>query len=226
MNMQAHPLQNGLVQEGLVQEGLEEALRNAVVIPVLTIRDAAQAVPLARALVEGGIRVLEVTLRTEAGLAAIAAMIEAVPEAIVGAGTVMTPAQYRQVSDLGAKFCVAPGFTPALREAARQGGAPFLPGAVSPSEVMALLEAGYRFQKFFPAEPAGGIPMLKAIAAPIPDVLFCPTGGISLANAPAYLALPNVLCIGGSWLVPDKALQANDWRAITALAAEAAMLRR
>jgi 2-dehydro-3-deoxyphosphogluconate aldolase/(4S)-4-hydroxy-2-oxoglutarate aldolase len=213
------------------QERLGEVLRDAVVIPVLTIKNAAQAVPLARALVEGGIRVLEVTLRTEAGLAAIAAMIKAVPEAIIGAGTVMTPAQYRQVSDLGAKFCVAPGFTPALREAAQAGGAPFLPGAATPSEVMALLEAGYRYQKFFPAEPAGGIPMLKAIGAPIPDVWFCPTGGISLANASAYLALPNVSCIGGSWLVPDKALQANelqanDWRAITSLAAEAAALRR
>ncbi len=209
-----------------MQEGLDEVLRGAVVIPVLTILDAGQAVPLARALVEGGIKVLEVTLRTEAGLAAIAAMIKGVPEAVIGAGTVLTPAQYRQVSELGAKFCVAPGFTPALRDAAQQGGSPFLPGAATPSEVMALLEAGYRYQKFFPAEPAGGIPMLKAIAAPIPEVAFCPTGGISIANAPAYLALPNVICVGGSWLAPDKALQANDWRAITALAAEAIMLRR
>ena len=208
-----------------MQDGLAEVLAGAVVIPVLTIKDAARAVPLARALVEGGIRVLEVTLRTEAGLAAIAAMIREVPEAVIGAGTVLTPAQYRQVSDLGVKFCVAPGFTAALREAAR-GGAPFLPGAATPSEVMALLEAGYRYQKFFPAEPAGGIPMLKAIAAPIPDVSFCPTGGISLANASAYLALPNVVCIGGSWLVPDAALRASDWRAITALATEAMMLRR
>jgi 2-dehydro-3-deoxyphosphogluconate aldolase/(4S)-4-hydroxy-2-oxoglutarate aldolase len=207
-----------------MQDGLDEVMASAIVIPVLTIKDAAQAVPFARALVEGGIRVLEVTLRTEAGLPALAAMIREVPEAVIGAGTVLTPAQYRQVSDLGAKFCVAPGFTPVLREAARAGGAPFLPGAATPSEVMALLEAGYAYQKFFPAEPAGGIPMLKAIAAPIPEVSFCPTGGISLANAAAYLALPNVICIGGSWLVPDKALQSNDWRAITALAAEAAAL--
>jgi 2-dehydro-3-deoxyphosphogluconate aldolase/(4S)-4-hydroxy-2-oxoglutarate aldolase len=208
-----------------MQEALDEVLHGAIVIPVLTIRDAAQAVPLARALVEGGIKVLEVTLRTEAGLPAIAAMIREVPEAVIGAGTVLTAAQYRQVSDLGARFCVAPGFTPALRAAAARGGAPFLPGAATPSEVMALLEAGYAFQKFFPAEPAGGIPMLKAVAAPIPEAAFCPTGGISLANASAYLALPNVVCIGGSWLVPDQALQANDWLMVTALAAEAAALR-
>ena len=208
------------------QPGLDEVLASAVVIPVLTIKDKAQAVPLARALIEGGIKVLEITLRTEAGLAAIGAIIKAVPEAVVGAGTVLTPAQHRAVSDLGARFCVAPGFSPALRDAARQGGSPFLPGAATPSEVMTLLESGYRCQKFFPAEPAGGIPMLKAIAAPIPDATFCPTGGVTPANAAAYLALPNVICVGGSWLAPEDALAAGDWHRITALAAEAAALKR
>ncbi|HET9146608.1 MAG TPA: bifunctional 4-hydroxy-2-oxoglutarate aldolase/2-dehydro-3-deoxy-phosphogluconate aldolase [Acetobacteraceae bacterium] len=207
------------------QPGLDEILAQAPVIPVLTIADAGQAVPLARALVEGGIRVLEITLRTKAGIEAIAAIIRAVPQAVVGAGTVNSPAQYEQVKALGARFCVSPGFTGSLRAAAGQGGPPFLPGAATPSEMLALLESGYRFQKFFPAEPAGGIPMLKAIAAPIREVSFCPTGGITAATAPAYLALENVVCVGGSWLVPEAALRDGNWQAITRLAEEAAALR-
>lgn len=209
-----------------IQFGLDEILASTPVIPVLTIADVKQAVPLARALVEGGIRVLEITLRTGAALAAIAEIIKAVPEAVVGAGTVVSLSDYEQVGKLGVRFCVCPGFTHALRDVRQHGRVSFLPGAATASEMLVLLEAGYRFQKFFPAEPAGGVPMLKAIGAPIPEISFCPTGGITQASVPAYLALQNVICVGGSWLVPDAALRANDWRAISALAAEAAALRR
>lgn len=208
-----------------LQEGLAEILALSPVVPVLTIEDAAQAVPLARALLEGGIGVVEVTLRTAAALDAIAAMA-GVPGMVVGAGTVLTPSQYEAVAAAGARFVVSPGSSEAVLDAAARSGVPFLPGAATPSEVLALLEQGYRLQKFFPAEPAGGIPMLKALAAPIPDVRFCPTGGVGIGNARDYLALPNVVCVGGSWLTPAPALAAGDWRSVTALAAEAATLKR
>ncbi|HEX7390121.1 MAG TPA: bifunctional 4-hydroxy-2-oxoglutarate aldolase/2-dehydro-3-deoxy-phosphogluconate aldolase, partial [Acidiphilium sp.] len=194
------------------QDGLAELLTVSPVIPVLTIEDVAHAIPLARALLEGGIGVVEVTLRTQAGLPAIAAMTKSVPEMVVGAGTVLAAGQYRAVADAGAKFVVSPGSSPSVLDAAASSPVPFLPGAATPGEMLALLERGYRLQKFFPAEPSGGIPMLRAVAAPIPEIRFCPTGGISLANAADYLALPNVICIGGSWLTPADALRAGDWR--------------
>lgn len=208
------------------QSGLAEILAISPVVPVLTIEDAAYAVPLARALLEGGIGVVEVTLRTAAGLEAIAAMAAGVPDMVVGAGTVLTATQYRAVEEAGARFVVSPGSSALVLEAAAASTVPFLPGAATPSEVLALLERGFRWQKFFPAEPAGGIPMLKAIGAPVPDVRFCPTGGIDLANAADYLALSNVVCVGGSWLTPPAALRAEDWPQITKLAAEAAALKR
>lgn len=211
----------------MIDQGrLAELLAISPVIPVLTIEHAEHAVPLARALLDGGIGVVEITLRTEAAMAAIAAIIADLPAMVVGAGTVLTAAQYKSVADLGAQFVVSPGSSPSVLQAAAASRTPFLPGAATPTEVLHLLEAGYRLQKFFPAEPAGGIPMLKSIGAPITDVRFCPTGGITLASAPDYLALPNVVCVGGSWLTPADALRTGDWRRITTLAAEAAALKR
>lgn len=197
--------------------------RLAPVIPVLTVEDAGQAAPLARALVAGGLPVIEVTLRTPAALAAIAAMA-AVEGAVVGAGTLLSPADVAAAAAGGARFAVSPGTTAALLDAVAATGLPFLPGAATASEVMALLERGFRVQKFFPAEVAGGVAALKALAAPLPQVAFCPTGGITAALAPSYLALGNVLCVGGSWVTPAAALGAGDWRRITALAREAALL--
>lgn len=208
------------------QAGLAELLVLSPVIPVLTIEDVAHAVPLARALLDGGIGVVEVTLRTKAAIAAIAAMVASAPGMVVGAGTVLTAGQYRAVAEAGARFVVSPGSSPSVLDAAASSRVPFLPGSATPSEVLALLERGYRWQKFFPAEPAGGVPMLRAIGAPIPEVRFCPTGGIGLANAPDYLALGNVICVGGSWLTPAEAVRAGDWRRIAALAAEAAVLNQ
>ncbi|MCW8307229.1 bifunctional 4-hydroxy-2-oxoglutarate aldolase/2-dehydro-3-deoxy-phosphogluconate aldolase [Acidiphilium sp. PA] len=211
----------------MIDQGrLAELLAISPVIPVLTIEDVAHAVPLARALLEGGIGVVEVTLRTRAGLPAMAAMVAEVPGMVVGAGTVLTAAQYRAVDEVGAQFVVSPGSSPLVREAAARSKVPFLPGAATPTEVLHLLEDGYQWQKFFPAEPAGGIPMLKAIGAPIADVRFCPTGGITRGNAHDYLALANVVCVGGSWLTPADAMRDGDWRRITTLAAEAAALKR
>jgi len=208
------------------QRNLAELLVLSPVIPVLTIEHAEHAVPLARALLEGGIGVVEITLRTEAAMAAMAAIIAELPAMVVGAGTVLTAAQYKSVADLGAQFVVSPGSSPSVLQAAAASRTPFLPGAATPTDVLHLLEAGYRLQKFFPAEPAGGIPMLKSIGAPITDVRFCPTGGITLASAADYLALPNVICVGGSWLTPADALRTGDWRRLTTLAAEAAALKR
>jgi 2-dehydro-3-deoxyphosphogluconate aldolase/(4S)-4-hydroxy-2-oxoglutarate aldolase len=211
----------------MIDQGrLAELLAISPVIPVLTIEHAEHAVPLARALLDGGIGVVEITLRTEAAMAAMAAIIADLPAMVVGAGTVLTAAQYKSVADLGAKFVVSPGSSPSVLQAAAASRTPFLPGAASPTDVLHLLEAGYRLQKFFPAEPAGGIPMLKSIGAPITDVRFCPTGGITLASAPDYLALPNVVCVGGSWLTPAEAMRTGNWRRITELAAEAAALKR
>jgi 2-dehydro-3-deoxyphosphogluconate aldolase/(4S)-4-hydroxy-2-oxoglutarate aldolase len=202
-----------------------EIMRSASVIPVIAIDDPEHAVPLARALVAGGIRVLEVTLRTPHGLGAIRAMAQ-VEGAIVGVGTLTQPEEFAAARDAGAVFGVSPGLTPALVEAARKSGLPLLPGVMTPSEVMAAREAGFRELKLFPAVPAGGVGMLSAIAGPLPDVTFCPTGGISPATAPQFLALKNVACVGGSWLTPKETIWAGDWDRITELAREAAALRR
>jgi 2-dehydro-3-deoxyphosphogluconate aldolase/(4S)-4-hydroxy-2-oxoglutarate aldolase len=205
---------------------LLEIMRASPVIPVIAIDDINQAVPLAKALVAGGIRVLEVTLRTPHGLPAIRAMAEQVPEAIVGVGTLTQPDEFAAAREAGAVFGVSPGLTPALIEAAKKSGLPLLPGVMTPSEVMAAREAGFRQLKLFPAVPAGGIGMLNAIAGPLPDVMFCPTGGISQENAAQFLACRNVACIGGSWLTPKDAMQAGDWARITQLAAAASALKR
>ncbi|MEV6985851.1 bifunctional 4-hydroxy-2-oxoglutarate aldolase/2-dehydro-3-deoxy-phosphogluconate aldolase [Sphaerisporangium sp. NPDC051017] len=197
----------------------------APVIPVVVIDDAETAVPLARALVTGGLPVIEVTLRTPAALGAIERIAAEVPEAMIGAGTVRTPADVRASVDAGAKFLVSPGTTPALADAMQGGGLPFLPGAATASEVLALAERGLTELKFFPAGPAGGVAYLKALAGPIPEVRFCPTGGIRPDNAREYLALPNVGCVGGTWLTPPDALSSGDWARVEKLAAEAAALR-
>ena len=201
-------------------------MRVGPVIPVLVIEDLAQAVPLAQALVAGGVRVLEVTLRTPVALAAIRAMADEVPEAIVGVGTLTRPEDFSEARDAGACFGVSPGLTPALIEAAKESGLPLLPGVMTPSEVMTARAAGFHQLKLFPAQPAGGIDMLKALAGPFPDVIFCPAGGISAETAPEFLALPNVGCVGGSWLTPKTALATGDWAAITVLARQAAALDR
>ncbi|HTN65975.1 MAG TPA: bifunctional 4-hydroxy-2-oxoglutarate aldolase/2-dehydro-3-deoxy-phosphogluconate aldolase [Burkholderiaceae bacterium] len=202
-----------------------EILQLSPVIPVIAFNDPEQAVPLARALVAGGIRVLEVTLRTIHGLAAIRAITEQVPQAIVGVGTLTEPAQFTAARDVGAEFGVSPGLTPALIEAARTSGLRLLPGVMTPSEVMAAHTAGFRRLKLFPAMPAGGVSMLNALAGPFPEMVFCPTGGIGPDNAPQFLACKNVACVGGSWLTPPDALQAGDWARITALATAASRLR-
>ena len=202
---------------------LLDIMRTARVIPVIAIDDPEHAVPLAKALVAGGIRVLEVTLRTPHGLAAIRAMSE-VEGAIVGVGTLTQAAEFAAARDAGAVFGVSPGLTAALIDAARKSGLPLLPGVMTPSEVLAAREAGFRELKLFPAVPAGGVGMLNAIAGPTPDVTFCPTGGISIDSAPQFLALKNVACVGGSWLTPRDALQAGDWARITVLARAAAAL--
>ena len=195
------------------------------VIPVIVLHRVQDAVPMAQALVEGGVRVLEITLRTAVGLACIEAIARAVPEAIVGAGTLRGAADARAALNAGSRFGVSPGYTPALGAACREAGLPLLPGVASASEVMAAMADGLQFLKFFPATAAGGIPMLKALAGPFPDIVFCPTGGITLQTAPQFLALPNVRVCGGSWLTPVEALQAGDWPRITQLAREAAALR-
>ncbi|WP_225889891.1 bifunctional 4-hydroxy-2-oxoglutarate aldolase/2-dehydro-3-deoxy-phosphogluconate aldolase [Indioceanicola profundi] len=205
---------------------LEEILGLAPVIPVIVIEKLEDAVPLAEALVEGGLPVLEVTLRSDAAIEAIEAIAQSVPGAVVGAGTVVEPSQVFRVRDAGARFIVSPGAYPALTEAVLASGIPFLPGAATPSEVMDLLARGFRYQKLFPAEVVGGMGMLKALAAPIAAVKFCPTGGVTPESAPDYLALPNVVCVGGSWIAPPKLVAAKDWAAITGLARQAASLRR
>lgn len=195
------------------------------VVPVVVIDDLAHAVPVARALVEGGLPVIELTLRTPVALEAIHAIATQVPEILVGAGTIVTPGQVKQAADAGAAFLVSPGCTPQLLSAMAESDLPFLPGTATVSEALAVLEAGYTEMKFFPAEASGGAAYLKSIASPLPAARFCPTGGITAASAPSYLALPNVGCVGGSWLTPSDALAAGDWARISALAAEAAALR-
>jgi len=199
--------------------------RLAPVIPVLVIDDARQAAPLARALVAGGLPVLEVTLRTGAAIEAIAEMAR-VPGARVGAGTVLSAHDAARARAAGAEFAVSPGATPALVSACVAQGLPLLPGAATASEVMALLEQGYRTLKFFPAEFAGGLPLLQALRGPLPQATFCPTGGITEASAPAWLNLQNVVCVGGSWVAPGAMVRAGDWDGITALARRAAALPR
>lgn len=195
------------------------------VIPVIVLQRLEHAVPVARALVEGGVRVLEVTLRSEVALQCIEAIAREVPEAIVGAGTVRSAADARAARDAGSAFAVSPGFTDEVARACRDAQLPLLPGVATASEVMAAQAAGLRFLKFFPAAAAGGIPMLKALAGPFPDVVFCPTGGITAQTAPDYLALPNVKVCGGSWLTPADALDRGDWPRIARLAREAQALR-
>jgi 2-dehydro-3-deoxyphosphogluconate aldolase/(4S)-4-hydroxy-2-oxoglutarate aldolase len=198
----------------------------APVIPVLTIERVADAVPLARALVKGGLPVLEVTLRTPVALDALRAMAAEVPEAMVGAGTVLNAEQLDQAKRAGARFLVSPGCTRALAAAVGASGLPFLPGVQTVSEAMALSEQGFRLMKFFPADQAGGLGWLKAVAAPLAGLSFCPTGGIGADTASSYLALPNVACVGGSWVTPRDAVAAGDWQKIERLAAAAANLKR
>lgn len=195
------------------------------VIPVIVIERAESAVPMARALVAGGVRVLEVTLRTKAALAAIEAIAREVPEAIVGAGTVRSGSDARAARSAGARFAVSPGWSPTVAAACREQGLALLPGVATASEVMAAAEHGLRFLKFFPATAAGGTSLLKAWASPFADIVFCPTGGITAATAPDYLALANVKVVGGSWLTPADALAREDWSRITSLATEAAALK-
>ncbi|OLZ69382.1 keto-deoxy-phosphogluconate aldolase [Streptomyces sp. IMTB 2501] len=197
---------------------------HAPVVPVVVVSDAADAVPLARALVAGGLPAIEVTLRTPAALDAIRAIAAEVPRAVVGAGTVITPEQVGGCVAVGARFLVSPGWTDALLEAMRGSGVPFLPGVSTTSEVVALLERGLREMKFFPAQAAGGTAYLRSLAGPLPQARFCPTGGIVPANAPEYLSLPNVGCVGGSWMVPAGAVAAGDWARIEELARGAARL--
>lgn len=196
---------------------IREICQSVPVIPVLVVEDVAHAEPLATALVAGGLNVLEVTLRTEAALEVIKAMSE-VPGSIVGAGTVLTAADVKAVKASGAQFAVSPGATDELLEAAKEEGLPLLPGAVTASEVMKLMALDYDMLKFFPAQAAGGVPMLKSWSGPLPDIAFCPTGGINLGNASEYLALPNVACVGGSWLAPSAMVEAGDWEGIRQLA--------
>ncbi|MFF5429827.1 bifunctional 4-hydroxy-2-oxoglutarate aldolase/2-dehydro-3-deoxy-phosphogluconate aldolase [Streptomyces griseofuscus] len=204
---------------------VDSVLDLAAVVPVVVIAEVPDAVPVARALVGGGLRGVEVTLRTPAALEAIRAIAEEVPEAVVGAGTVITPGQVAAAVAAGARFLVSPGWTEGLLAAMRGCGVPFLPGVSTASEVVALLEHGVREMKFFPAQAAGGTAYLRSLAGPLPQARFCPTGGIGPGNAAEYLALPNVGCVGGSWMVPADAVAAGDWARIEALARAAAGLR-
>jgi 2-dehydro-3-deoxyphosphogluconate aldolase/(4S)-4-hydroxy-2-oxoglutarate aldolase len=201
-----------------------DVLKAGPVIPVIVITDAMQAVPLARALIDGGIRVLEVTLRTPAALEAVRRIVGEL-DAIVGVGTITRPQHFAAASAAGARFGVSPGLTPDLAKAAGDSGLPLLPGVMTPSEVIAAMDAGFDAMKLFPAQQAGGVGMVKALAGPFPAAKFCPTGGVTAATAPDYLALSNVPCVGGSWLTPSEAIERSDWAAITALARNAACLR-
>ena len=195
------------------------------VIPVIVLQRVADAVPLAEALLAGGVKVLEVTMRTDAALACIEAIARALPEAIIGAGTIRSALDARAAHAVGARFAVSPGYTPDIGAACRALGLPLLPGVATASEVMQAVADGHRLLKFFPAQQAGGIAMLKALAGPFADVDFCPTGGITVETAPQFLALPNVKVCGGSWLTPQDAVDAGDWARITRLACEASALR-
>lgn len=203
-----------------------DVMRDAPVIPVIVLDEVAQAVPLARALLAGGIRMLEVTLRTPVALACIEAIARELPEAVVGAGTVRSAADAQAASIAGARFAVSPGYTHAVGQACRDLNLPLLPGVATGSEIMAAQQDGLNELKFFPAMQAGGLAMLKAWQGPFGDVRFCPTGGVNAANATEFLALSNVACVGGSWLTPADAVAAGDWSRITALASAAAALPR
>ena len=203
-----------------------QIMRIGPVIPVIVIERLEDAVPLARALVAGGLRVLELTLRTPVALRAVEAVAGEVEDAIVGVGTITRAADFEQAMRAGASFAVSPGLTPELIAAARDSALPLLPGTMTPSDVIAARSAGYQALKLFPARQAGGIGMLKALAGPFPEARFCPTGGIGLDSAPEYLALPNVACVGGSWVAPPDAVARGDWARITALARAAAALPR
>ncbi|MEL6437053.1 MAG: 2-dehydro-3-deoxy-phosphogluconate aldolase [Pseudomonadota bacterium] len=206
------------------REALLEIMTGQKVIPVIVLEDADHAVPLAKALVAGGLPAVEITLRTAAAMESIKRVAQEVPDAIVGAGTVLNGHQYEQVVSAGARFVVSPGFTPELASAARGSAVPLLPGAVTSSEIMRALEHGYSLLKFFPAEQAGGAHYLKSLSSPFGGVKFCPTGGVSTSNAADYLSLPNVLCVGGSWVSPKAAVEGGDWGKVTELAKAAAAL--
>lgn len=202
-----------------------QVMQDAPVIPVIVLHDVAHAVPLARALVAGGVRMLEVTLRTPQALACMERIARDVPEAVVGAGTVRNPTEAQSAARAGARFAVSPGYTSRVGQACRDLGLPLLPGVATGSEIMMALEDGFTQLKFFPAMQAGGPAMLKAWGGPFGEVQFCPTGGVTLQNAHEFLALPNVVCVGGSWLVPMDALVQGDWARITRLARETAALK-
>ncbi|MGB3276067.1 MAG: bifunctional 4-hydroxy-2-oxoglutarate aldolase/2-dehydro-3-deoxy-phosphogluconate aldolase [Castellaniella sp.] len=201
-----------------------ELIELSPVMPVIVVHDPDSAVSLARALVAGGVRTLEITLRSAAALDAISAIQDQVPDAVVGAGTVRTPQQLDAAVRAGARFGISPGLTEDLAHAVRDSGIPFLPGVATASEAMRAAELGFLVQKLFPAEAVGGAALLKAWHGPLPDLIFCPTGGIHAGNAAQYLALSNVGCVGGSWLTPAAAIQAGQWDLITALAREACAL--
>ena len=203
-----------------------QVMQDAPVIPVIVLSDVAHAVPLARALVAGGIRMLEVTLRTPQALACMQAIAREVPEAVVGAGTVRSPADAQAAAQAGARFAVSPGYTRTVGQACRDAGLALLPGVATGSEIMQAQEDGFTELKFFPALQAGGPAMLKAWGGPFFDVRFCPTGGVTLQNAPEFLALPNVICVGGSWIVPADALVKGEWGKITQLAKDTQALRK
>jgi 2-dehydro-3-deoxyphosphogluconate aldolase/(4S)-4-hydroxy-2-oxoglutarate aldolase len=205
-------------------EIVEAVMRAAPVIPVLVIDNVEDAVPMAQALVDGGLPAIEITLRTDTALEAIRRVAAEVEGAIPGAGTVLTPAQAEQCADAGCKFLVSPGASPKLLDAVAGSDVPLLPGVITGSEAMTLGERGYKCLKFFPAGPAGGTNYLKALSGPLPDFLFCPTGGVSIDNAPDYLALKNVACVGGSWVAPKKLIDAKDWAGVTELANAASRL--
>lgn len=215
----------GLIQQGSALTALQ-VMQDAPVIPVIVLHDVKHAVALARALVAGGIRMLEVTLRTPQALACIEAIAREVPEAVAGVGTVRSAGEVQACLSAGARFAVSPGYTHAVGQACRDAGLPLLPGVATGSEIMAAQEDGYKELKFFPAMQAGGPAMLKAWGGPFTDVKFCPTGGVTLANAAEFLALPNVACVGGSWLTPADAVAQGDWGRITTLAREASALTR
>jgi len=206
---------------------IDKILKVAPVVPVMVVQRLEDAVPLAQALYNGGLKVLEITLRTPVALDAIRAMVDALPEdAVIGAGTIITPEDLEQAVAAGSKFLVSPGTTPALIKAAQASSVPLLPGVATPTEAMTLLAEGFTHLKFFPAEAAGGVAMVKSIGGPLPQITFCPTGGIDLAKAPNYLALPNVACVGGTWMAPPELVAQQRWDDIQKLASEAANLAR
>lgn len=204
---------------------LKPVLTGQPVIPVLLIDKVEHAVPLARALAKGGLPAIEITLRTAAALQAIKAVADEVPEAIVGAGTILDAKNYQDAVAAGSRFIVSPGVTRNILDAANDSAVPLLPAAITPGEMLNLRDEGYRYLKFFPAEQSGGAAFLKAMSSPLADLSFCPTGGISLANANNYLSLPNVICVGGSWVAPQNLVEAGDWDAITKLASDACKLK-